>query len=299
MQLYDYMQAHGYTPPQVNRYNSYIRFAAPNKAKGNKSAWLVVVGDGQYAVFGDWISGDKFTWFDDSQELTPLERAQMQLKAEQAYLQYQQQKEQKHIAISHQVKEILANARLADAQHGYLIKKKVQPYGIYQINQLQGIKNALLVPICGLNKKGEQIYQSLQIISPTGKEKYFLKDGKTQGGFHCLREAKKDSKESDIIICEGYATAATIAQLSPNDGVYCAFYADNLKPVSIAIRGIFPSKRIIIAGDNDRHLEPNIGKEKSEEAAQAVCGYPSLPPFEENEEGTDWNDYYINKGKLS
>ena len=299
MQLYDYMQSHGYTPPQVNRYNSYIRFAAPDKPKGNRSAWLMVGNNGDYAVFGDWVTGDKHVWFDDDQDFSPVDRLAIRQRIENELIKQKELQEQRYKQISHQVKEILANAKPLEAPHEYLTRKKVLAYGVYQINQLQGIKNALLVPICGLNEKGEQIYQSLQIISPTGLKR-FLKGGKLQGGFHCLREAKEAKEDSsDIIICEGYATAATLAQLSPNDGVYCAFNANNLKPVAIAVRGMYPNKRIYIAGDNDRHLEPNIGKEKSQEAAQAICGYSSLPPFEENEQGTDWNDYYINKGKLS
>ena len=157
MQLYDYMQSHGYTPPQVNRYNSYIRFAAPDKPKGNRSAWLMVGSNGEYAVFGDWVTGGKHLWFDDDQDFSPVDRLGIQERIEQELIKQKELQERRYKQISHQVKEILANAKRLETPHGYLIKKRVKQYGLYQINQLQGIKSALLVPICGLNEKGEQI----------------------------------------------------------------------------------------------------------------------------------------------
>ena len=167
-------------------------------------------------------------------------------------------------------------------------KKRVESYGLFQTNHLQGMYNALLVPIYGFNEEGEQTYQSLQIISPAGSKR-FLKGGKKTGGYYCLRIPEKDS---DIIISEGYATAATLAEIYPSDGVYCAFDSGNLKSVAITIRKLYPTNKIIIAGDNDHYSVPNIGKEKAIEAAQAINGSYAIPEFKAGETGTDWNDYY-------
>jgi phage/plasmid primase-like uncharacterized protein len=59
----------------------------------------------------------------------------------------------------------------------------------------------------------------------------------------------------------------------------------------------------VIAGDNDQHLPrravplPNVGKEKAEAAAAAVCGVAALPTFPPGDQGSDWNDLARRQGQ--
>jgi len=80
-----------------------------------------------------------------------------------------------------------------------------------------------------------------------------------------------------------------------------AFDSGNLRPVAMALHEKYPQKPIVIAGDDDKHLEAtqgvNPGKIKAEEAARAVGGkaiFPIFAPDEhttENAKGfTDFND---------
>jgi putative DNA primase/helicase len=67
-----------------------------------------------------------------------------------------------------------------------------------------------------------------------------------------------------------------------------AFDSGNLLPVAKALHAKFPDKPILIAGDDDRHLEAtqgiNPGRSKAEEAAKAVGGKALLPIFAPGEQ---------------
>jgi putative DNA primase/helicase len=66
-----------------------------------------------------------------------------------------------------------------------------------------------------------------------------------------------------------------------------AFDSGNLVPVAKTLHAKYPAKQIIIAGDDDKHLELthgiNPGRSKAEEAARAVGGKVLLPIFAPNE----------------
>ncbi|MGZ8916551.1 MAG: toprim domain-containing protein [Methylobacter sp.] len=79
-----------------------------------------------------------------------------------------------------------------------------------------------------------------------------------------------------------------------------AFDSGNLPHVARALHEKFPDKPVIIAGDDDRHLEAtqgvNPGRAKAEEAAKAVDGKAIFPIFAPGEQAAnpkssiDFND---------
>ena len=78
------------------------------------------------------------------------------------------------------------------------------------------------------------------------------------------------------------------------------FTASNLESVAKALHEKYPDKPIVVAGDDDKHLAKNIGREKAEKAAEAVGGKAVFPTFALEENGrnfTDWNDLAV-KSKL-
>jgi putative DNA primase/helicase len=85
-----------------------------------------------------------------------------------------------------------------------------------------------------------------------------------------------------IVIAEGYATAATLRQ-TLGYATVSAFDSGNLAPVAKALHRTYPDKPIVIACDDDRHLEltqgVNPGRTKGEEAARLVKGTALLPIF--------------------
>jgi putative DNA primase/helicase len=95
-----------------------------------------------------------------------------------------------------------------------------------------------------------------------------------------------------VVIAEGYATAATIAE-QPNVCAVTAFDSGSLLPVATALREQHKGKVIVIAGDDNHRLENNPGRTKALEAAAAVKGVAIFPQLsvEQKERGmTDFND---------
>ena len=102
-----------------------------------------------------------------------------------------------------------------------------------------------------------------------------------------------------LVIAEGYATAVTLNKALGFSTV-AAFDAGNLPAVAQALHAKFPDKPVVIAGDDDREVEAkqgvNPGRNKAEEAAQAVGGVKLLPIFAPAEQAadpkgfTDFND---------
>jgi putative DNA primase/helicase len=109
-----------------------------------------------------------------------------------------------------------------------------------------------------------------------------------------------------LVIAEGYATAASLSE-ALGQATVSAFDSGNLPVVARALHEKFPHKPIVIASDDDHHLEVtlgiNSGRIKALEAAQAVNGkaiFPIFAPGEKAEnpkEFTDFNDL-ATKSKL-
>ena len=101
-----------------------------------------------------------------------------------------------------------------------------------------------------------------------------------------------------------YATADTLSQ-ALNYPVIAAFDSDNLPKVAQDLHHKYPHKPIVIAGDDDHHLEStlskNPGKEKALGAAALVNGSAVFPVFAPGEQVSkklnDFNDL-ANKSAL-
>lgn len=147
---------------------------------------------------------------------------------------------------------------------------------------------------------------TVQYISEDGTKR-FAKDSKKEGCFHVLGGLEKLSGTPVIVIAEGYATAATIKDATGLPVVVSAFDSGNLKPVAKALHDKYPNTPIIVAADDDKHLELtkgiNPGKEKGKEAADSVNGFIILPTFAPGEQlsnprqFSDFNDL-ANNSKL-
>lgn len=147
---------------------------------------------------------------------------------------------------------------------------------------------------------------TVQYIAEDGTKR-FAKDSKKEGCFHVLGGMDKLSDAPVIIIAEGYATAATIKEACELPAVVSAFDSGNLKAVAKALHEKYPRTPVILAADDDKHLELsqgiNPGKEKAGEAADAVNGFIVLPIFAPGEQSSnpkqfsDFNDL-ANHSKL-
>lgn len=166
---------------------------------------------------------------------------------------------------------IWKNAKDAEPNNLYLLKKKIKPHGVRQY------KGALIVPVEA--KSGE--IASIQFIAVDGSKR-FLKGGEVAGGSFTI------PGNDQQILTEGYATGSSIHEVT-GATVRIAFNAGNL--IKVAEPGW------VISGDNDswthdRHGEPwNPGKHAALTAAWEHNCRVAIPEFQNTEsKPTYFND---------
>ena len=256
--------------------------------------------DGAYKAFLDapasiwwknWRTGDEGTWtarpereFSAAQHKALHERlaaAKADTKAEQ---------ERRWKAAAKLAASIWNCSRTAEDNHPYLERKEVPAIGLRQMED-----GRLIVPV--LNQTGK--IQSLQFILPEkaaeGTDKFFLRGGKTSGGFFSI-PAKNGTKDGPLLIAEGYATGASL-HLATGYAALVAFNAGNLEAVARAARARYPDREIMLCADNDCETAKadgtpwNPGKEAAFRAAQAVGGKLAVCPAHDGK-ATDFNDLH-------
>lgn len=142
-------------------------------------------------------------------------------------------------------------------------------------------RQALLVPIRDLKKS----IHSLQAIFPEkrdGRDKDYLTDGAKEGLFHTIGRPLEHDGKKVIVICEGYATGASIHEATGH-AVVVAFDAPNLLPVCKVWRERFPDAILILAADNDQWtIKPvsNPGVTRARECAKECGALIAIPPFD-------------------
>lgn len=122
---------------------------------------------------------------------------------------------------------------------------------------------------------------SMQYIGDDGTKR-FARESRKDGCFHVVGGIDSLPSVPVLVIAEGYATAAQLKQ-TLGYATVAAFDSGNLVAVALALRQKFPGKPVLIAGDDDRHLEltqgVNPGRIKAEEAAKLVGGAVIMPVF--------------------
>ena len=226
-------------------------------------------------------TGQRINWKAAGQAsaLDAQDRAQMAAEAAQKRRERAAERERQYERTAQEVDAIWTTATPTEA-HPYLAEKGVASHGLRQ-----DALGRLLVPVQDADGK----LWSFQRIGPDGF-KQFYEGGRVEGGHYVIGDL---AKPDPLLIAEGYATAATLHELTGRPAIV-AFNAGNLMPVARTYRQLYPDREIYIAGDNDHRREaegkPNVGREKAEETAAAIGGFALLPTFAENDLGTDWND---------
>lgn len=139
---------------------------------------------------------------------------------------------------------------------------------------------------------------TVQMIAADGTKR-FAKGSRKTGCFHPVGGFEALAAAPVLVIAEGYATAATLAEVLGYATV-AAFDAGNLAAVARALHDKYPQKPVLIAGDDDRPLQAtqgiNPGRVKAKAAAEAVGGRALFPLFAPGEQTadpkafTDFND---------
>jgi putative DNA primase/helicase len=186
----------------------------------------------------------------------------------------------RHAEAARRASEIWQGSKLVEI-HPYLSKKGVRSNGLRATSG-----GVLLVPL--FNSAGE--LRNLQRISEDGKR--FLAGGEITGCFHPIGPPL--SGANVIVICEGYATAATIHEVTGLP-VVSATSCGNLGPVARALRAEYPMANFLIAADNDTETKGNPGVTHAEAAAKLVGGRAVIPKLPGGAKG-DFNDLLLVTG---
>lgn len=252
----------------------------------NPAGWWL---DFVTGISGTWAAHGQFRM--DEETRRQIEKAREQRQAELA---------EKHQAAALRAREIWHQA-IPCTSHPYLDRKGVIAHGLRVADWKKWvggpsnwkaitIPGALLIP---LRDTAGAIW-NLQAIFPEvhpalGRDKDFLSGARKSGLFHEI-----GTPTPTILVCEGFATGATAHEMTGHQ-TFVAFDTGNLKAVALMLRKRFPGAEIIIAGDNDRKTPGNPGITKAREAALAVGGKLLIPPFDDDEVGSDWNDWLTNR----
>lgn len=282
----------GIQPPEHIEADGKLHRFSANGKRDNDAGWYVLHMDGVPAgSFGCWSGPETQTWrgnlgrkFTPQEEKAHREKIEAQRKAKEVA------DRQRHEQAQIQANEIWKRCIPVES-HAYLTTKGINPNGarLYRgpiaINGLR-CDGCLVIPL----RDTEGAIWTLEFISPTG-EKRFLPGGAKRGHYYAI-----GTPTEKIIICEGYATGASLHEVT-GQAVAVAIDAGNLLPVARALRAKYPDTALLIAADNDQWTEGNPGTTKGQEAAQAVNAGLVAPQFKDTEsKPTDFNDLHKLEG---
>uniref|UniRef100_A0AAU6W245 DNA primase/helicase n=1 Tax=Pseudomonas phage Touem01 TaxID=3138548 RepID=A0AAU6W245_9VIRU len=306
------------------------RFFVEGDRKGSRNGWCILHIDanpaGQFGCnkrYGD----HKFSWRAerDTKPMSSADRKAQQAEWDRKKAEKAIAERKRHADAAARAQSIWAESQPATDDHPYLVRKGVKAHGLRLgkwefVNEDNGeiftlTDKALLVPICDKTRS----IHSLQGIFPGkilgkgagARDKDYLKNGAKIGLFHAIGRPQMVDDCPVFIICEGYATGATIHEATGHL-VLVTFDTSNLLPVADAIRESKPDAIIVMAADNDQGTTKpveNPGIHFATRAASSVSGLIAIPPFawedgEQDAEGkwtgpTDFNDWAALHGKES
>jgi putative DNA primase/helicase len=256
------------------------RFSTADDKAGSRSGWYLLHLDRHPAgAFGSWKLGFTQTWSAKA-EADAAPPVDFRAMIESARRQRDAEQQATWRASAYTAASVWSACSTAPVDHPYLLAKKIKPH-LARVDA----SNRLVLPI------GDGVkLTSLQFVAADGTKR-FQTGGRIAG---CWCPIEGDGRQGPILIGEGFATVATMVEVTGSPGVV-AFNAGNLLPVSKTIRRLNPHADIIIVGDDDRWTEGNPGRTKARAAALEIGAKLLLPNFDGmdlDSNPTDWNDWY-------
>lgn len=251
------------------------RIGVEGDKKGEKAGFYVGHLDGHPAGYiKNNRTGIDMKWKSKGYALDPAEKAKLQAEAAAKLAERAAEQERVQEATAQRVTRQTAGLQAIEQPTPYLNAKGVQVHaGV--LTDKEGQKTY----IPAFDAGGKQ--WTMQYIQEDGTKR-FAKDSRKEGCFHPVGGMDAVAAAPALIVAEGYATAAQVAEAA-GQATIAAFDSGNLEAVAKALHEKFPDKPVIIAGDDDRHLEltqgVNPGRSKAEAAAKAVGGKALFPIF--------------------
>lgn len=266
MTLIEAMSAAGLSPPHRITAGRWVRFPGIGKGKSNRSGWCRLITP-TLAIFGDWSSGIRATWRDDTHR-DNAESQRLLREARERERQFAREQLQRQQSAAVTAAQLVGRATAST--HPYLARKGFPNFvGLVADGKL-------VIPVRNVTDYRSII--SAQLIDENG-EKRFLHGGRTKDGIHRIGSptARK------VVLCEGYATGlslnAALCKLPGPHAVIVCFSAGNLERVAKQ----FP--QALICADNDRS---GVGEQTA-----IRTGLKWTMPYDV---GTDFNDLHTNMG---
>ncbi len=268
------------------------RFSVEGDKPGEHAGFYVGHLDGHPAGYlKNHRTGIAMTWKSKGYALDPAMKARLQAEAGAKLAARAAEQARRHEAAAERVRHQMAKLVPVVALTPYLRAKGIAAHpGVLTDEAGQNT----YVPAFDADGKP----WTLQAIQADGTKR-FAKDSRKDGCFHPLGGFEALAAAPVLVIAEGYATAATLAE-ALGQATVAAFDSGNLPSVARALHEKHPAKPILIAGDDDRHLKAtqdiNPGRVKAKAAAQAVGGRALFPIFAPGEQRadpkafTDFND---------
>lgn len=277
LQLADSMRSAGIDPPAKLTIDGQMhRFSTKGRASDD-SGWYIAFPDepvaGRFGCWRDQI--DAVFRADIGRELTAAEQMAIARRQSEAKAERERVRQRKADVASVTVETIWRDAIAASPDHPYLKKKGIEPHGA----RLTG-DGRLIVP---LYAEGGGL-SSLQYISEN--EKRYHPGGSTKGCSWVLGEIDA----GPLFVAEGYATAATVHEVSGRPCMV-AYSANNLVNVVRQAREAYgQTHEIVIVADNDAS---GVGRAMADQASAKHGGRIVMPSIE-----GDANDYHQAGGDL-
>ncbi len=251
------------------------RIGVEGDRKGEQAGFYVGHLDGHPAGYiKNNRTGIDMKWKSKGYSLDSQEKAKLQAEAAVKLAARQAERDRQQEATAQRVTLQMDNLVPVSVPTPYMLAKGIQPHA-GAMTDAEGQKTY----IPATDADGRQ--WTMQYIQEDGTKR-FAKDSRKEGCFHAVGGIGAIAVAPVLVISEGYATAATLAE-ALGHGTIAAFDAGNLPAVARVLHGKFPDKPVVIAGDDDRHLEAtqgiNPGKVKALEAAKAAGGKAIFPVF--------------------
>jgi len=271
------------------------RVAVEGGKKGARDGFYVIHLERNFAFIENHKTGVVINWKSKGTALTAEHKAKLNAEAAQRKYNnkpyFNQEKLETQQATAQRISRQWKSLRPVEQQTPYLERKGIATY-----NGVMTDKKGKTTFISALDTKGK--HWTTQYIQEDGIKR-FAKDGRKTGCFHPVGGMEALKAAPVLVIAEGYATAASLAE-STGHATVAAFDSSNLIHVASALHEKYPNKPIIIAGDDDRVQEikngKNPGRSAAEAAAKLVNGTAIFPIFAPQEQKnnpqkfTDYND---------
>ena len=264
-------------------------------------------------------TGVDMKWKSKGYALDPEEKAYLQAEAANKLRDREVVLQAKQKAVALEIVALIVVSEIAPADHSYRVSKQARPGDLRVVppatTVLPGYSSILIGkdwkestalreahPDKLVFTEGDLLVPAYdaygtiwtaQTIQGSGR-KMFAKNSVKQANFHVVGAAGNGldalGDAPAIVISEGYASADSLSNVLGYPTV-SAFDSGNLELVAKALHGKYPDKPIVIAGDDDKHLEAtqgyNPGRTKASEAAKAVGGKALFPIFATGEQSSD------------